>query len=175
MALRILTLILSLFLVAASTAQQPIDEEFVIGAGDVISFDVYNEKDLFVRARVSSSGDVRIPLIGNINVLHKTTKQISKEVEAALLDGYLVEPHVLVSIEKFRPIFVKGAVKLPGAYDFQLNLTVNQAIAIAGGLRDRASSSDWFISRGAKTEKKKVKADHILQPGDVLHIKESIF
>lgn len=151
------------------------ESEFVIGTGDVIQVEVYNEKDLDVRVRVGKSGTLKMPLIGNVKVNGKTTKQLEAEIEAALFDGYLVEPVVTVSFVKFRPFYIKGAVKTAGAYDFVFDLTVDQAIAVAGGLKDRASKKDWYIVRGSQKQRISATKETIVLPGDIIEIEESIF
>lgn len=150
-------------------------EEFKIGPGDVIAISVYNEPDLLVRANVGQSGVLKIPLIGDVRVAGKTSKELSQELEAAYLDGYLVEPSVSVVIESFRPFFIRGAVTKSGAYKFEYDLTVDQAIAIAGGLKDRASKKDWYIIRGSEKQRIKVTKDARVFPGDILEIEESLF
>lgn len=149
--------------------------EFNIGPGDVIAIDVYNERDLSVRAKVDQSGVLRIPLLGDVKVSGKTSKQLSQELERAYLDGYLVEPSVSVIIESYRPFYIRGAVEKSGIYDFELNLTVDQAIAIAGGLKDRASKKDWYVIRGTKKERVKVSKESSVFPGDIIEIEESLF
>ena len=151
------------------------EDEITIGAGDTIVIDVYNERDLFVRAKVDRTGVVRVPLIGDINVFDKTTKQLSRELEIAFEDGYLVKPSVSVTIEAFRPFYIGGAVNQPGSYDYELDLTVDKAIAIAGGLKDRASSKNWFIIRGKDETKIPVTNKSKVKPGDIITIGESIF
>ncbi|GAA0860173.1 polysaccharide biosynthesis/export family protein [Aliiglaciecola litoralis] len=175
MAIRILILATLLLVSTAITAQTAVPDEYMIDTGDVIVIDVYNEKDLYVRTMVNAQGIVKLPLIGSISVSGKPPSVLESEIEAALFDGYLVEPDVSVTIEKYRPFYIKGAVKLPGVFDFRLNLTVEQAIAIGGGLRDRASKSDWYILRGAAQNKVRVKKDTPVFPGDILHIEESVF
>lgn len=151
------------------------EDEIVIGAGDQILIDVYNERDLLVRAKVGKSGILRIPLIGDINVIGKSPKQLADELEAAYLDGYLVSPSVSVIIEKFRPFYVRGAVRRAGAFTFEFGMTVEQAIAVAGGLKDRASDKKWFILRGTGKERIKANKETKVLPGDILTIEESIF
>lgn len=150
-------------------------DDFEIGAGDILVVEVYNEKDLYVRSRIGKAGTLKFPLIGLIDVTGKTTKQLEVELEAALFDGYLVDPAVSVAIEKFRPFYIKGAVKTAGAYEFKFDLTVDQAIAVAGGLKDRASKKDWFIVRGVEKVRSKATKDTIVLPGDVIEIEESLF
>jgi polysaccharide export outer membrane protein len=150
-------------------------DDITIGAGDTIVIDVYNERDLFVRTKVDKTGIVRVPLVGDILVVDKTTKVLSRELEAAFEDGYLVRPSVSVTIEAFRPFYIGGAVNDPGSYEFELDLTVDKAIAIAGGLKDRASSKNWFIIRGNNKDKLPVTAKSKVKPGDIVTIGESIF
>jgi protein involved in polysaccharide export with SLBB domain len=151
------------------------EEKITIGSGDVVIIDVYNEKDLYVKAQVPKSGLLRIPLLGDIDVVGKTPVELSQFLEEAYLDGYLVLPSVTVLIDSFRPIYVKGAVKSAGSFKFELDLTVDQAIAIAGGLKDRASNSNWYVIRGKDKERIKVTKESRIFPGDILDIEESLF
>ena len=152
-----------------------VEEQFVIGVGDRIMVTVYNEPDLTVRARIDKSGIVNFPLLGHLTVANKTPKQLANELEEQLLDGYMVKPLVSVLIEEYRPFYINGEVRSPGGYPFSLELTVDQAIAIAGGLKDRASSSGWYIIRGEDKNKLEVQKDTKLLPGDIITIKASLF
>jgi protein involved in polysaccharide export with SLBB domain len=151
------------------------DEQFMIGVGDRIMVTVYNEADLTMQARIDKSGIVNFPLLGHLSVLNKTPKQLANELEQKLLDGYLVKPLVSVLIEEYRPFYINGEVRSPGGYPFSLELTVDQAIAIAGGLKDRASRSGWHIIRGEDKTKLDVDKDTKVLPGDVITIKASLF
>jgi polysaccharide export outer membrane protein len=91
------------------------NDEFDIGPGDVIAIKVYNEPDLSVEANISQSGILKMPLIGDIVVTGKTSKELSEELEIAYFDGYLVNPSVSVVIESYRPFFIRGAVNKSGA------------------------------------------------------------
>lgn len=152
------------------------DTEFLlISKGDSIAIAVYNEADLAVKVRVDNSGMVNFPLIGAITVLGLSPKELAAKLEGRYLDGYLVEPLVTVSIEKYRPFYIHGEVKSPGVYEFTQDLSVNQAIAIAGGLTERASSSHWFIARGREKEPLKANPSTRVLPGDIISIKASFF
>lgn len=175
MAIRFLTLFMIVQTCALIGINAFASEDFEIGAGDTILIDVYNEKDLYVRARIGKNGTLKFPLIGIISVSGKTTKQLEVELEAALFDGYLVDPDVSVAIESFRPFYIKGAIKSAGAYEFKFDLTVDQAIAVAGGLKDRASKKDWYIIRGSEKIRSKATKETIVMPGDIIEIEESIF
>lgn len=175
MALRILAFILlNSFLCISSFASEN-DEQFVLGVGDKIVVEVYNESDLTTRARIDKSGVIKFPLIGHISVVNKTPKELTRELENAFFDGYLVAPLVSVLVEEYRPFFIRGEVRLPGIYAYTLGLTVDQAIAVAGGLKDRASRSKWHVIRGEDKRKIKVKAEAKILPGDIINIDSSIF
>ncbi|WP_088328878.1 polysaccharide biosynthesis/export family protein [Lacimicrobium sp. SS2-24] len=149
------------------------DDRYQIGAGDTLAISVFDEPELAVRTKVPQSGYIQFPLIGQVAVLNKTPGAIATEVEHALLDGYLVHPEVTVTIEAYRPIFIKGAVNRSGRHEFLFDLDVEQAIAIAGGLTDRASRKAWFIVRDS--EKIPATASTPVMPGDVIIVEESIF
>lgn len=172
MALRFLVFILLQLTISNSAAQEA---AFSIGVGDTITVSVYNEPDLFVRDTIDKSKTIKMPMLGDIIVVNKTPDALAKEIEEKYFDGYLVNPMVTVNIEKFRPIYVKGAVESSGVYDFRHDLTVEQAIAIAGGLTDRASSRSWFVMRKQQPDKIKVVRGDKLLPGDILMIEESLF
>ncbi|WP_240485158.1 polysaccharide biosynthesis/export family protein [Aestuariibacter salexigens] len=146
-----------------------------IGVGDALLVEVYNEPDLRVRAKVPESGRLRFPLVGDVSVIDQTPEQLAEQLETLYLDGYLVSPSVSVLIESFRPYFVRGAVKSAGSFTFQMDLSVEKAIAVAGGLKDRASKSAWFVIRADSGERIKASKDTRIYPGDIVEIEESLF
>lgn len=174
MASRLLILLLTLINAGSSLAN---DDKFPIGVGDSLRIDVYDEADLAVRSKVPQSGVIRMPLVGDVKVLGLTPKKLAEALEAMLFDGYLVNPSVSVEIQSYRPIYVKGAVREPGSFGFVVGVTVEQAIAMAGGLKDRASENmkNWKIQRGTQEDAIQVQKDTQLMPGDILTIQESLF
>ncbi len=92
-----------------------------------------------------------------IKVTGMTIKQVEQHVYQGLKGDYFVEPNVFVGIVQYRPFYIHGEVKKPGGYPYQPGMTVNQAIALAGGLTERASR-EKFLSRvkATKTPRKMV-------------------
>lgn len=172
---RVLLFLLGSYLLFASQIVQSESVTKTINMGDTIAVSVYNEPDLNIKSLVDSSGVVQFPLIGTINVLGLTPSALATEISQRYNDGYLVDPVVHVSIEKYKPFYIHGEVKSPGVYDFAQALSVEQAIAIAGGLTERASSSAWFIARGGENEPIEVQKDTAVVPGDIITIKSSFF
>ncbi|WP_233520525.1 polysaccharide biosynthesis/export family protein [Flocculibacter collagenilyticus] len=161
---------------ASNTEQfNSVEQEYTIGIGDRIQISVYNEPDLAYNNKIGKSGYIDYPLIGMIQVTGETPKSLSESLEHKLKDGYLVSPNVMVVIQEFRPFFIHGAVKRPGRYDFQSELTIEQAIAIAGGLKDRASKTNWSIKRENNKEAALAEKGTRVRPGDVITIEQSFF
>ena len=59
------------------------------------------------------------------------------------------EPHVSVEVETYRPFFILGEVTTPGQYPYVADMTVEKAIAIAGGFAPRASKDTVELTRSA--------------------------
>ena len=127
--------------------------DYKLGKGDRISIQVFDEVDLTMSALVGGSGIINYSYLGILQVAGKTPAQLENEITKLLKDGYLVNPSVNVTIESFRPFYIGGEVSRPGSYPYQLGLTVEKAIALAGGLTDRASTRKIFSSQGSRRER----------------------
>ena len=91
--------------------------------------------------------------------------------------GYVRDPSVAVEIETYRPFFVLGEVTFPGQYPYVPNMTVENAIAIAGGFTPRASKDKVTITRkvqGAPT-RFTLPLRYPLRPGDTIEVSERWF
>ena len=105
----------------------------------------------------------------------------AKQLEAALADklrqGYLRDPDVSVEIDRYRPIFVMGEVGAAGQYSYVPGLTVQKAIAIAGGFSARANQESVDITRdiNGKVITGRVLTSDPLMPGDTVYVRERLF
>lgn len=168
--------LLSLFLpVQAETAAGSAMQGYTFGPGDAIKISVYQEPDLSVTAEISQQGYIDMPLLGSIKMTGHTQQSAKEYLEQRLKDGYLVAPSVSITVDSYRPFFIYGEVRNPGSFDYQPDITLEQAIALSGGLLDRASRSAWFIQRGADKTTFKAAADTVVMPGDVIKIEKSFF
>lgn len=152
--------------------------EYKLGAGDTISITVFNEVDMSVPSvRITKVGKITFPLVGDVKVAGLTVRQLKKSLTKRLKDGYLKKPQLVISIIQYRPFFVNGEVKAPGGYPYVEGLTIRKAIAISGGLTDRASLKKiGLISEKSNKRKKTVKSlETIMKPGDILTIGEALF
>lgn len=162
---------------AAPTVPQVLSEDdYILGQGDEISILVFDEPDLTLDAQVGASGFINYSYLGNIQVAGQTPLQLEQQIASLLRDGYLVNPSVNVSVKEFRPFFIGGEVRSPGSYAYQPGLTLDKAIALAGGLTDRASTRRMFVvkANGAGGQVKLSLADSV-GPGDTVTIQEGFF
>jgi hypothetical protein len=72
--------------------------------------------------------------------------------------------------------YIHGEVKQPGGYPYQPGMTVNQAVALAGGFTERASQEKIAISReGSKVESERGTINSVIQAGDTITIEQRFF
>jgi len=126
-----------------AAAAGPALADYRITAGDVLEFDFLDDQELPRQVTVGGSGHVQIPLLGAIAVAGATIGEAHGIVrDAFIARQLLVDPDFSLAIVSYRPVFVLGDVKTPGSYTFQSQLTVEQAIGLAGGLLAVQSSAE---------------------------------
>ncbi|MBA6391151.1 polysaccharide biosynthesis/export family protein [Colwellia sp. BRX10-3] len=151
--------------------------DYKLGAGDQIQITVYGEADLTTNIKVDKSGVISFPFLSDIKVVGLSSKILENKIANGLRGDYLIDPQVTVSIVMYRPFFIHGQVKRPGGYPFQEDLTLDKAIAIAGGLAARASKSSWNITRLVDGKKAIFEANvsSAILPDDIIEIEQSFF
>jgi len=156
----------------------PAYSSYRLGAGDVVNIRVFGEDDLSKeKIRLTDAGTVPYPVLGELRVLGMTVGDLERLITEGLKGRYLVNPRVSVQIDEYRPFYVNGMVDKPGGYPYQPGLTVRKAASLAGGFKERASSSKMYVIReGDKTQTPvKVDLNTLIGPGDILTIEESFF
>jgi protein involved in polysaccharide export with SLBB domain len=119
-------------------------QEYVIGAADVLDVIVFGEEDASrPNATVDNDGSIDMPYIGRVTVGGKTSRAVEDEVKARLIKGkYLVNPSVSVTIKQYRSksVSVQGYVRNQGEYILQGNVSLSSALAQAGSMTPDAGS-----------------------------------
>lgn len=148
-----------------------------LGIGDKVRIDVFGEPDLSIEAFIDGTGHIGYPLLGAVPALHKTAAELDQAVAAGLAAGYLKDPDVRVTVVQYRPFYTVGQVRRPGPYPYVIGLTVEKAIAIAGGMTNLASTRQIFLLREDATVSKRIKVglDATVLPGDTLLVEEGLF
>lgn len=108
--------------------------EYRLTAGDKIAIGVYGQTDLSGDFVIDGGGYIQIPLVGAVPIAGLTLHESQQRITARLGSGLIKRPVVSVRISEFRPIYVLGAVRTPGAYPFRFDLRARAAISLAGGL-----------------------------------------
>ena len=152
-------------------------QHYKLSADDVISVTVFDEPDLSLKeARVSSTGTIAMPLVGQINVRGLSVSEAEKLIHNAYLGDYLKKPDVTITIVEYRQFYVNGEVDKPGGYSYREGMTVQRAITLAGGFTERAFRTNIKLIResGNGTEIDATLSTTV-QPGDVITVEESFF
>jgi polysaccharide export outer membrane protein len=159
----------------APRATVVLSETYVLGPGDELNIVVFNNEDLSDNFVVSEAGTISLPLVGQIRAAGRTTDAVQQKYSDLLANGYLVNPRVGVSISVYRPFFIIGGVKNPGAYPYQSGMTILHAIALSGGHSELAIRNfPPLLKRasGALVSGETVSVYTPVFPGDVVEIPE---
>lgn len=168
-----LVLLLTLALQCGSGMAEPYS--YRLGPGDEIQIQVYDEADLSMRLRVDESGTFNYPYLGTVTAYGRTVIELQKRLISGLLEDVLVKPDVNVSITAYRNFYIGGEVKKPGGYPYQPGLTILQAMTVAGGPTEWASSSKFRILKEGASEAVTANKKTMVRPGDTVTILEGIF
>lgn len=163
--------------VAQSYAYAPHDEPYRLDAGDRLRIVVFGQDGLTNTYAVDAGGSITIPLIGAVQARGLTPAELASAVTARLKKGYLREPYVAAEIESYRPFFILGEVTAPGQYPYVPNLTVESAVAIAGGFTPRAQKNSVKLTRPSEggPAQAQVPPGTVLKPGDTVVVQERWF
>jgi polysaccharide export outer membrane protein len=147
-----------------------------LASGDKVKVTVFNHPDLSGEFNLDGAGNFAVPLIGEIKANGLTSRELEQRIQDRFRDGYLVDPQVNVEVLNYRPFYILGEVKTPGSYPYQNNMTVLNAVALAGGFTYRAKQNGFLLQRGgSNTGAAAVAGDHALLPGDIVTVQERFF
>jgi polysaccharide export outer membrane protein len=157
----------------AGSAEGP----YSLDSGDKLRVVVFGQDGLTNSYGVDAGGNITMPLIGSVAARGLTPSELSGAIGARLRQGFIREPHVAVEIEAYRPFFILGEVAFPGQYPYVPNMSVETAIAIAGGFGPRAQRSSVEISHptGGQSVRRSVPLGTQLRPGDTVIVAERWF
>ena len=87
------------------------------------------------------------------------------------------DPQVTVDVQQNRPFFILGEVRNAGQYPYVSGMTIETAVAIAGGYSERANERRMKLTRRVDglVDVMEVPPDYVVQPGDTVYIRERFF
>jgi polysaccharide export outer membrane protein len=161
----------------APVAMMPDELVYTLDSGDKLRVVVFGQDGLSNSYFVDAAGQVTMPLIGPVTARGLTTQQLSRAIAQKLRAGFIREPHVAIEVEVYRPFFILGEVIAPGQYPYVPNMTIETAVAIAGGFTPRAYRWDVEVSRSSTgvTSRQKVPLIAPVRPGDTINVSERWF
>jgi protein involved in polysaccharide export with SLBB domain len=161
----------------AVVAPAPAGPSYSLDSGDKLRVTVFGQEGLTNSYTIDAGGNINMPLIGAQPARGLTTQQLAGLITQRLKHGFVRDPSVSVEIEVYRPFFILGEVTTPGQYPYVANLTVEGAVAIAGGFSPRASkrSAELTRSTGPQQFRSEVPINTPIKPGDTIVVKERWF
>jgi polysaccharide export outer membrane protein len=173
---------------SAAAAFADRNPRYRIGCGDILELDFPLVPEYNQTVTVQPDGFISVKTAGDLHVQGLTSPQLVEALRKAYA-GTLRDPVITVSIKDFqKPYFVAlGKVMKPGKYDLRGDVTLTQAVAIAGGLDDAAKHSQVLLLRRAPDDRVEVKVvnmkemlrtgkldeDLHLQTGDMVFVPKS--
>lgn len=171
--------------VAACTGYRPpppafheaLYQPYMMDAGDQLRVTVFGQDNLTNTYSVDQAGYIAFPLIGSVPARGFTAKQVEGKIAGMLRNGYVRDPDVSVEVDRYRPVFIMGEVGAPGQYSYVPGLTVQKAVAVAGGFSPRANQASVDVTREINGEviTGRVATSDPLLPGDTVYVRERLF
>jgi polysaccharide export outer membrane protein len=123
------------------------DEDYKIGATDVLQITVQDAPELCNTVRVNASGLIPMGFLGQIKAVGKTPEELEKQIATGLRGEYLTDPQVSIVVVQYnsRSLFIQGAVKNPGVYIIEGRPSLLKLITMAGGLAENHGSTAFVI------------------------------
>jgi polysaccharide export outer membrane protein len=166
-----------MFLCSAGAQARGLSASYVLGPGDLIAVQVFDEPEMSIETRISDRSTISYPFLGELSVNGLTALRLEDTITARLKGPYLINPEVTVSILEYRPLFVNGEVEKPGGFPFSPGLTVRKAISLAGGFKERANKGRINVVRETDPRKasRSIEVDDQVMPGDIITVERSFF
>lgn len=124
--------------------------DYTIGAEDLVRITVFDHPELSVDARVSKSGNITFPLLGEVHVAGLSTRDMEQQLVSRLESGaYVRNPQVSVLITEYQSqkIAVMGQVARPGQYALAKENKVLDLLAQAGGVLNELAADQASLLR----------------------------
>jgi polysaccharide export outer membrane protein len=157
--------------------EMDVNAPYTLASGDRLRIIVFGQDSLSNSYSVDGAGRISMPLIGPVPAQGATTAQLERAIESRLRGGFLREPKVSVEVEAYRPFFILGEITTAGQYPYINGMTVQNAVAVAGGFAPRASRSSVDLTRivNGYPITGSVPLTTPVRPGDTITVRERWF
>lgn len=142
-----------------SKEPDPRARELVLGVGDVVAINVWENKEFNTEATIRPDGTITMPLIGDLKAAGETPSSLKTQIKAQLTDYVKSTPGtelvtIAVKAWKSYKFTIQGEVGRQGVYSSEGFVTIADAIAMAGGLSRFAKQGEIKIFRVDPVTKK---------------------
>ena len=169
-------------LLATPSGEEPPSLDYIIGSEDAVEVQVWKNPDLSRTVTVRPDGKISLPLIGDVPAAGQTAAQLAEAVTEKLKIYYKEPAQVTVIITQINSyaIYLLGEVNTQGKQVVKSGTTFLQAISLAGGFTQFASSNKITLRRRGPEGKESAllirykdvlagrQANLILKPGDTI-------
>ena len=166
--------------------------DYLIGAGDGLSVNVWRNPEVSANVTVRPDGKITTPLVEDLQASGKTPAQLAGDIRT-VLSKFIQEPVVTVTVTSFvgmysQQIRVIGQAAKPQALSYREGMSLMDVIIAVGGITEFAAGNRASIVRNVDGEQVKIparlkdlikngdlSANIAMRPGDILVIPESFF
>jgi len=184
---------------AAGTAGTATDPNYRLSAGDTVAINIFGEPELAATQTIARSGEVRLPLIGEIVLTGKSVREAERALEETYRKReFLKTPVINLVVSAYFPreVTVLGAVRSPGTVLFPRDVTsldIVDVITRVGGFVPVSKSDAVTLTRrnadgkesvttvnledaiGGRRKAGRERADILVYPGDRIWVPERLF
>ncbi len=153
-------------ILGVAASETALAKEYVIGTADVIAISVLDNKELDTVVSVNPGGKIAVPLIGDVQAAGLTVTELRNRLTQELVKK-VKSPQITVSLREVNSyrIYFLGRVGKPGVLTSKSEITLLQALSMAGGIQDGADLSLAYVARG--TERVPVNFVKLWRNGDL--------
>ena len=131
------------------------DANYLLGPGDTVKISVYNNPDLTLETRITESGTISFPLLGEVGLGGMTTSSAEKKLANELeTGGFVKQAQINILVVQFQSkiVSILGNVYKPGRYPLDRSMNLTEVLALAGGVAADGSDLITVIGKTGKTE-----------------------
>ena len=152
-------------------------EPYRLDSGDRLRITVFDQPSLTNTYSVDQAGYIAFPLVGSVPARGATLQELEASLAQKLSKGYLRNPDVTVEVDRYRSIYVMGEVGQPGQYSYVPGMTIQNAVAAAGGFSPRALQANADVTRkvNGHVMTGRVGITDPVLAGDTIYVRERLF
>lgn len=162
---------------APKAFHEAVIQPYRLDSGDRLRITVFEQPGLTGTFAIDQAGYIAYPLVGSVAARGRTLQELEGSIAASLRQGYLRDPDVTIEIDRYRSFFIMGEVGQAGQYSYVAGMTVQNAIAIAGGFSARANQRNVDITRKINGDimTGRVSISDPILAGDTIYVRERLF